>query len=124
MEDSSDDDFIDLPSTHARVKRKEWPDQDDLGGMSSKKVGGGTGRTPQKKYSEEMTREEKKKKQPELDRLDQGLRRKKTCQMSNTQLKGRRIVKMWQNIVPKWLMGEEQKSEDHIDYQSLNRKKP
>ena len=49
MEDSSDDDFIDLPSTHARVKRKEWPDQDDLGGMSSKKVGGGTGRTPQKR---------------------------------------------------------------------------
>ena len=63
MEDSSDDDFIDLPGqlTHARVKRKEWPNQDDPGGTSSKKVGGGSGRTPQNKNSEEMTKEEKKK---------------------------------------------------------------
>ena len=41
MEDSSsDDDFIDRPgpSTRARVKRKEWPDPDDPGGTSSKKV--------------------------------------------------------------------------------------
>ena len=80
---SSDDDFIDLPSTHARVKRKEWPDQDDLGGMSSKKVGGGTGRTPQKKNSEEMTREEKKK---EAARIRQARSRaKKKEDMSDEQ---------------------------------------
>ena len=64
MEDSSsDDDFIDVPgpSNRARVKRKEWPDPDDPGGSTSKKVGGGSGRTPQDANSEEMTKEQKKK---------------------------------------------------------------
>ena len=62
MEDSSEDDFLDLPgpSTRARVKRKEWPDPDDPGGTTSKKVGG-SGRTPQDGNSEEMTKEQKKK---------------------------------------------------------------
>ena len=61
MEDSSSDDDLPGPSTRSRVKRKEWPDPDDRGGTSSKKVGGGSGRTPQGKNSEEMTKEEKKK---------------------------------------------------------------
>ena len=55
-ESSSDEDFIDLPgpSSRARVKRKEWPDPGDPGGTSSKKVGGGSGRTPQEKNSEDI----------------------------------------------------------------------
>ena len=60
MDDSSEDD-LPGPSTRSRVKRKEWPDPDDRGGTSSKKVGGGSGRTPQDMNSEEMTKEEKKK---------------------------------------------------------------
>ena len=56
MEDSSSDDDLPGPSTRSRVKRKEWPDPDDRGGTSSKKVGGGSGRTPQEKNSEEMTK--------------------------------------------------------------------
>ena len=55
MDDSSEDDFdLPGPSTRGRVKRKEWPDPDDPGGTSSNKVGGGSGRTPQEKNSEDI----------------------------------------------------------------------
>ena len=75
-ESSSDDDFIDLPglSSRARVKRKEWPDPGDPGGASSKKVGGGSSRTPQDQNSQEMNKEEKKK---EAARLRQAKSRAK-----------------------------------------------
>ena len=64
MDDSSDEDFMNLPgpSTQARVERKEWPAKDDPVGTSSKKVGGGSGRAPkEEKTKENMSKEEKKR---------------------------------------------------------------
>ena len=64
MDDSSDEDFLDLhgPSTPARVKRKEWPNADDLDGTSSSKVGGcGSSRTTLEEKTKELSKEEKKR---------------------------------------------------------------
>ena len=64
MDDSSDEDFLDLhgPSTPARVKRKECPNSDDLDGTSSSKVGGvGSSRTTLGEKTKELSKEEKKK---------------------------------------------------------------
>ena len=61
MDNSSDDDFLDLPgpSTRARVKRKQWPADDDPGGTSSNKVGGGgSGKALKKKMSEDQVLKE------------------------------------------------------------------
>ena len=64
MADSSKEDFLDLhgPSTPARVKRKEWPNADDLDGTSSSKVGGcGSSRTTLEEKPKELSKEEKKR---------------------------------------------------------------
>ena len=64
MDDSSDEDFLDLhgPSTPARVKRKECPNSDDLDGTSSSKVGGvGSSRTTLGEKTKELSKEEKKR---------------------------------------------------------------
>ena len=100
MEDSSsDDDLIDLPgpSTRARVKRKEWPDPDDRGGTSSKKVGGGSSRTPQDKNSQEMNKEEKKK---EAARLRQAKSRAKKSEAEKKEVK-RPMAGNLANLAPK-----------------------
>ena len=64
MDDSSDEDFISLPgpSTRARVERKEWPAEDDPGGTSSKKVGGGSGRKMKKESKMKALNSEEKTK--------------------------------------------------------------
>ena len=62
MDDSSDEDFLDLhgPSTPARVK--ECPNSDDLDGTSSSKVGGGgSSRTTLGEKTKELSKEEKKR---------------------------------------------------------------
>ena len=95
MDDSSDDDFVNLPgpSTRARVKRKEWPDPDDPGGTTSKKVGG-SGRTPQAQNSENMTKEEQKK---EAARLRQAKSRAKKNESEKKRANKEAQARMAQN---------------------------
>ena len=94
MEDSSDDDFINLPgpSTRARVKRKEWPATDDPGGTSSNKVGGASGRAPKgEKSKENMSKEEKKR---EASRIRMAkMRAKKTDEKKKEDQEADRIRK-------------------------------
>ena len=112
MEDSSsDDDFIDRPgpSTRARVKRKEWPDPDDPGGRTSKKVGGGSGRTPQDGNSEEMTKEQKKREAARLRKAQS--RAKKNEQMSEEQKKEAREQHRQEVAIHRANMPEERREE-------------